>query len=406
MGLFKKNTNNSDDISKKNKSKNDNVKSISDIAYSTSVSQQGDPIVLMAALKNLYSSFEKKCREDENLQEEMRKPIREKIEKIEKEILGLSNKRDVYTDQEIKDLKEQIKECQEAISNVDSQPKKYGVDTEVDPTVKTYFNIGVILLTCIGIFLSIFYISASYSAFFKKWEEAENTGFGAKIFDGSAFVNAWQDDITVGLFVTLTFVIFLGLGYLLHIVQKESGRQKWIKFIGLLVITFIFDCILAYKIENEIFELTRVYGESFSLSIAFTKVDFWAIIFSGFVTYLIWGYIFDVTMKNWEKFSPLHVFKREKRNEKKVLEDELKVRKGELNLLNKEIQVQESLLGPLNDELEKVVIPVAEYKNWHDNYTLSWLTGITACSLSENKKEDRKGQCSTISHDFYSQLNS
>ena len=66
---------------------------------------------------------------------------------------------------------------------------------------------------------------------------------------------------------------------------------------------------------------------------------------------------------------------------------------------------QEASKG-LNDELEKVVIPVAEYKNWHDNYTLSWLTGITACSLSENKKEDRKGQCSTISHDFYSQLNS
>ena len=404
MGLFKKKTNNPGDNLQK--SKNDNTRSISEIAYSTSVSQQGDPVVLIAALKDLYSSFEKKCREDENLQEENRKPIREKIEKIEKEILGLQNKRDVYTDQEIKDIKDQIKACQDAISNVDSDPKKYGVDIDVDPTVKTYFNIGVILLSCIGIFLAIFYISASYSAFFKKWEEAEETGFGAKIFDGSAFVNAWQDGITVGLFVTLTFVIFLGLGYLLHIVQKESGRLKWIKFIGLLVITFIFDCILAYKIENEIFELTRVYGESFSLSIAFTKVDFWAIIFSGFVTYLIWGYIFDVTMKNWEKFSPLHVFKREKRNEKKLHEDDLKVKKAELNELDKQTNRQESLLGPLKDELEKIVIPVAEYKNWHNNYTLSWLKGITACSLSENKKDDRKAKCTTISQDFYSQINS
>jgi hypothetical protein len=241
--------------------------------------------------------------------------------------------------------------------------------------------------------------------FFKKWQNAENTGFGAKIFDGNALINAWQDDITTGLFVTLTFVIFLGLGYLLHVVQKEDGKLKWIKFIGLIVITFIFDCILAYKIEKEIFDLTRVYGQEFNLSIAFTKVDFWSIIFSGFVTYLIWGYIFDVTMKNWEKFSPLHVFKRDKRNELKTLQADRKVKKHELDELKKQFKIQEQSIIPLVKELEKVIIPVSEYQNWHSSYLLSWLRGITACSLSNNQKDQRKTQCSTIAKGFLDGLN-
>jgi hypothetical protein len=168
MSLFKRNPTNSG--SNKgggdNQNQEDNKMNLSNIAHSTSVSQQGDPVVFEAALNDLYSSFEKKCREDENLQEEMRKPIREKIEKIEKEILGAKNQISVLTDQELNELNKQITACQEAINNVENDPKKYGVDVNVEPSVKTYFNIGLILLTCIGIFLAIFYISASYSAFF------------------------------------------------------------------------------------------------------------------------------------------------------------------------------------------------------------------------------------------------
>ena len=371
-----------------------------------SKAQEGDPIVFNAALDALYSSYEKQCKADKVLQDKKNEPIRAEISIHEGLKSGYSSKNDVLKNQVLTKTENDIQQCNEAINTVSSDPKKYGLDEDIPPIVKTEFTIGCIILSAIGIFLSIFYISASYSAFFKDWESDQGTGIEAKIFDGDAFVNAWTDGITTGLFVTLTFVIFLGLGFLLHVFQKESSRKKWMKISALLIITFVFDFILAFMIERKVYDLTKtINAEEFGIPLALQKVEFWAIIFAGFVTYLIWGLVFDYTMKKWEEFSPVIIFKRDKRDLLKELKlDQTKVI-NDIGNNETEIERISSQLNKLREDLTNISIPLINYKERHNLYVLGWLTGITACSYNDSEKADKKAQSQVVADNFINNLN-
>tara|TARA_B100000767_G_scaffold266529_1_gene284036 strand:+ start:1283 stop:2512 length:1230 start_codon:yes stop_codon:yes gene_type:complete len=379
--------------------------SFKDQGHRESKEQEGDPIVFNAALNALYSSYEKQCKADKRLQDKKNEPIRAEISNQEGLKAGCSSKNDVLKNQELTKIENDIQQCNEAINTVSSDPKKYGLDEDIPPIVKTEFTIGCIILSAVGIFLSIFYISASYSAFFKDWDSDKGTGIAAKIFDGDAFVDAWTDDITTGLFVTLTFVIFLGLGFLLHVFQKESSRKKWMKISALLIITFIFDCILAYMIEDEVYRLTEtINSKPFNIPLAFQKVEFWAIIFAGFVTYLIWGLVFDHTMKKWEEFSPIIIFKRDKRDLMKELKlDQSKIINDIGNNEN-EIESISSNLNMLREKLTNISIPLINYIERHNLYVLGWLTGITACSYADSEKADKKVKCQVVAENFINNL--
>ncbi len=409
MALFKKNNSGNEKKNEFSNSKTiEEIKiTIKEDGHTLGLSQQGDANVFRAALSDLYTNFQKKCREDENYQEESKKPIRDNIVRLEGEKQGIEKQRDVLKNQELSRIESEINNCENAINEVEGNPKKYGISENVDPTVRTYFTIGCIILAAIGVFLAIFYMSASYSAFFKDWNLDEGEiGLGAKIFDGNAFVNAWQDSPTTGLFCTLIFVIFLGLGFLLHVFQKDESRLRWIKILALLIITFIFDFILAYKIESNIFELTKVYGQVFGILIAFQTIGFWAIIFAGFVTYIIWGLVFDFTMTKWEEFSPIYLFKRKKEKELDKLKRELKTIIKQIKELDQKIIDINPLIEKERESLVKVFIPTSEYKNWHNAFVLGWLTGITSCALSETEKDKRKTECGKIGEEFLNNITS
>ena len=157
----------------------------------------------------------------------------------------------------------------------------------------------------ITIYLIVFYISASYSGFFKTFETTE---LSAAIFDAQALTKAIKDGWLESVFISTIPFAFMGLGYFVHMFQKEK-RTGWIKILGLYIVTFIFDCILAYQIEKKIYDFEKTLNSPpFDLPIAFRKVEFWGIIFAGFVVYIIWGLVFDFIMKEYENFDKIKCF--------------------------------------------------------------------------------------------------
>ena len=87
--------------------------------------------------------------------------------------------------------------------------------------------------------------------------------------------------------------VFLGLGYILHMLNRET-KKSWSKVVGLYVVAFVFDFILAYRIEEHAYNSTKTLtSPPFNIPIALASLDFWMIIFAGFVTYVIWGIVFD-----------------------------------------------------------------------------------------------------------------
>lgn len=123
------------------------------------------------------------------------------------------------------------------ILDLPRNPEKYNVKASKGASAK--FWIGFILLLPISLYLLTFYISTSYSAFFKSFD-AKSTVIQS-VLDAQAFSKAWNEGAIEGAFVTLIPFVFLGLGYLIHMFWENKTRANYIKLGLLFIVTFIFD---------------------------------------------------------------------------------------------------------------------------------------------------------------------
>jgi len=379
---------------------------IESAAQQQCIMQGGNAVSFEAGLKDEYSKFSKTITESEEEQEKLKEGIKqEKITK-ESEKDTLVKQKDQLENKVLADITENIKKCEEAISDSPNNPLKYGISTAPAPSTKTLFYIGCIILAAVGVFLAIFYMSASYSAFYKVWEDESALGLTAKIFDSNAFVKSWAIGVPAGLFVSFTVFIFLGMGVLLHVFQKETGRMKWVKLTTIVIITFLFDCLIAYFIEDNVYQINKTLGSpDFDLAIALQTMGFWIIIFFGFVTYIIWGLVFDFTMDKWEQFSPLLVFQKSKEKEIKILKLEKKEISSKISDLEIEISNYEGKIYVISEKLKVSIIPINRFENIHSAYVKGWIFGIAGCAISEEIKEKRRSDCDEAAKAFISKLN-
>src|SRR5690606_33215386 len=132
-------------------------------------------------------------------------------------------------------------------------------------------------------------------------------------FDGNALAKSIEGGWLEGVFIATIPFAFMGLGYLIHMFQKHKSWTSYIKIAVLFAVTFIFDAILAYQIEKKIYEIQKTPDSPpFDLKIAFSSVEFWGIIFAGFIVYIIWGLVFDFIMKEYDNFDKIKSFIRTK----------------------------------------------------------------------------------------------
>ena len=207
-------------------------------------------------------------------------------------------------DNQIQSLNKKNESLEEQVRDIQRNPEE--ALNDVVGASKVGLVIGLVILVFLTVYLFIFYSSASYSALFKQFEG--NLGVAAAIFDPQALTNAAKDGIPeLILLLTIPFV-FLALGYLIHKFQEDRAWTKWLKIGALLVVTFIFDAILAYSIEKKIYDYncinnTDVPCPEFNLAVAFQEPNFWLIIFAGFIVYVVWGFVFDFVMDAYEKLN-------------------------------------------------------------------------------------------------------
>ncbi|GAA4237545.1 hypothetical protein GCM10022291_24570 [Postechiella marina] len=369
--------------------------------YGASTKASGCSINLGVCLKNLYYSFEDLCRKQLNEQERLKQPYIEEQEKQRTELKKRETALSIYEDQK-NDLISTIDKQKFEMIDVKQNPEVYGIQ-DVDKRPKAQFYIGLGLLLPITIYLFVFYISASYSAFFKNFETDSLT---AAIFDANALKlslsHGWLEAIFI---ITIPFV-FMGLGYLIHMFQKNKKFISYVKLAALLILTFMFDVILAYLIEKKIFDFDRVLGETFSPSIAIESVNFWGIIFAGFVVYLIWGLVFDFVMKEHENVDKIKTFIRGKKEEIKNTE----LKKSDLlikvDIIKQEVTSINGKISELQSKIDGFVFPVKEYLHYHYQYKEGWFQSINeVLALPAKSKDELKTKCETVSLDHLKELN-
>ncbi len=340
--------------------------------YGSSKQAQGNHMVFRACLEDVYMDYKGKCRKDKELQKELNKPYREEKGKQEIELKKRKTAK-ALLEESIKKDEEKILKFKNDIVEVRRNPEAYGL--EVDKKPKAQFYLGLIVLIPITFYLLVFYISASFSAFFKNFDSNELT---AAIFDGHALSKAIEDGWLEGVFVATIPFAFMGLGYLIHMFQKHRGWLPNLKIATLFVITFIFDAILAYQIEKKIYDIEKTLNSPpFDIKIAFTSAEFWGIIFAGFVVYVIWGLVFDFIMKEYDNFDKIKSFIRTKKDDIKNCELNISKLLKKLNPLKEEIAGIQAKIDDLQRIIDGFIFSNKHYLTYHTEYVKGWYLAIT-----------------------------
>lgn len=341
--------------------------------YGAALKAMGAPVNFRACLENLYASFEQQCRDQEIQQKKLKQPYLEEKSRKQSELKNTEAAISIFEEKR-QDVSEQVNAVKHEIENVKHQPEKYGIDSTKKPQAQFY--IGLLLLIPITIYLFVFYISATYSAFFKDFSDDSLT---AAIFDPQAFNKAVEAGWLEGVLVVTIPSVFLGLGYVIHMVQKEKGIKNVLRLIALFIVTFLFDGLLAYQIEKKIYDFNKTLDSlPYNLKIALGEAEFWMIIFAGFVVYIIWGLVFDITMKEHENLDKINGFIKTKREELKHLEISKTEVTEEINTLKKRVVEITGKIVELQAVIDGFIMNLKQYLLYHNQYKEGWFQAVAS----------------------------
>ena len=349
----------------------------------------GSSQALLPKLHAIYMQLMRYIQKDEIKQNERKSKIKQEISTIESKNSNIES--------EIKEAQEKlfheenkIEKIIKDIDNIKENPKIVSGDS----FAKASFWIGLVIITFLTIYLFVFYSSASYSAFFKNFTP-DDTKITQAIFDPQAISKAWIDGFTELIFIMAIPAVFLGLGFLIHKFSEEKGLGKYLKISGLILVTFLFDFIIAYAIVKEIYNI-KIGGlfttqPPMDVSMAFLEVNFWIIIFAGFVVYIIWGLVFDFTMKEYEKMDKVRFAIKNKEQKLAEYKTECKKIKIEISALQTEKNNLQGEIDRLKIQLETYILYFNDVREGINNYFTGWVGYLKSTSSSQNHIQDCEG---------------
>lgn len=258
----------------------------------------GGTAFLPPFLQRVYLSEKEKQAKDEETQRVAKLEIQNKINDKQAELERATNL--------IAEIEDKIQLCLDRIAEWKDKISelKNVVSQGKNKEAKIKMILGCVILIPLTFYLFVFYSSTFYSAFFRNFADG-NIGIGTAMLDPQAIPAAYEQGIGELFFVLTAPVIFLGLGFALHFFALQQNKMKYLKMAAIISVTFIFDCILAYLIGKKIHDVQLIYTDlpPYNLNEAIVDPNIWAIIFCGFVVYIIWGIVFDMAMTAYNDFT-------------------------------------------------------------------------------------------------------
>ena len=326
----------------------------------------GSNTSLKPFLHNVYICEYKKQLRDEEAQERERDRIRREIEQKQND-LELQNR---WLD-ECREKQTTAREKIRALQNEKNELRNRKYEENREARIKLRIGLGIVLLLTAYLFL--FYSSTFYSAFFRSTDASID--LMGLMFDPQALSQALQSGIPELCFVLLAPVIFIGLGFSLHFFSVQKSAWKYLKMAAIIAITFVFDAILAYKIGEYMYNLKRMYDDipPFTLSDAVVDINTWAVIFCGFVVYIIWGIVFDMTMTAYNELDMNRTTIRAIDKQITDLNGNIRKEEAEGRDIRNRIDTITREIGKLRVTLEgKVIISIAEIQAAMSEFFTGW----------------------------------
>jgi hypothetical protein len=364
-----------------------------------------DPIAFNIELKKVMETFKEKVRKDEQEQEKMKQPIRKNLAgwKVEHENIKKGNERII--NEEIPKLKTKIQNLKDQIFEIRRNPEEYQKDK---PNRLSYY-FGIFVFIFLTVYLWIFYTSASYSAFFRKFA-VDDINVANSMFDAEALSKAFNDGTPAFVLVVSMPFIFLSLGFLIHKYMEKEGWKKYIPLFLLITATFAFDYIIAFEIVKKVYDLQAMnkLGDipEYNMGMAFQDINFWLIIFAGFVTYLIWGFLFDKLILMHEQFDVVKMQVKLRESEIKDLDKEILACEKQIKEIQNKMDDLEKRIKEAETELDAVFFRPKDFEHVIYQFASGWMQYIEGgLIINEEKKRNLRSVTKGTIESFLSENN-
>ena len=322
------------------KDKAERVKSFKDFGFKRAGQNLGNSLSLKSHLNWIrdghFVDETFNGNEEQLLRQQAENKIQSKVEekeKIEGDKKTASEVSKPALEHKIKDLNDEIQQ-----TRIDLADKT--LQTGYEP-IKFYMYGTLVLI--LSFYLLFFYASTIFAAFFRNNGSLIATAGGdiALYLDSIFDVKGIFTPSPVLLIVYLGAFLFFAIGLIPHNIEGKNKSY----FVGLSLFgALVADSMLAYKIDLGIHNLKIMAGVSDADWHYYTSINFYLVLLFGFAAYLVWGYMFEMMLKEKTKKSA---------DIKAAII--IKGLKEEISLLRIEMSILESKIIELETQLKSVV---------------------------------------------------
>ena len=351
------------------------VKNFTDYAFRKAGLNNGDPFSLMTHLTWIKDGH--LIEEGHNSQEQSlrKRNIESQIEDKLDEKTKLEHEADGALTINKPDLQTKIKEHESDIQQVK-------IDLANDKLITGYESIRfwmycalTILLTA---YLIFFYASSIYSSFFRNPQSLiANAGNDIAMLLDSIFDPMGIFTVSPALlFSYLGAFVFFAIGMAPHIfLNDKEDKYRNIKAISIIVFAFIADSLIAYKIDKGLHDLKVMAGIPDADWKFYLSINFYLVLLFGFVAYLIWGFMYEMLIKEKSKKNPdikANILIKELKKQILVLKDEIVKIEEKIKELESKIQILTQQIDKLKRNLEVAMQNPDELSRNLTSFYLGW----------------------------------
>lgn len=347
----------------------------------------GNKTALSPYLHKVFNYIYNEQAQNVELQEQAKANTQAEIDRKNRHI-ALTNQKIDSANSNIDSLNSKINGLKEEQQEIKASKEKVNKEQRIK------LIIGIIILIPLTFYLFLFYSSTFYSAFFR--DPSSITDVMNSMFDANAIVNAYSAGIAELGFVLSAPIIFMGLGFVLHFFSVQEGRTKYLKMAAILLVTLMFDCILAYKIGEQMHTLgimTGAYpiGQEYTVNMAVHDINTWAVIFCGFIVYVIWGIVFDMCMSAYNRLDLNKTRLENIKQELDACDARIKEEKDNIQSFNQEIADTQSDISKLMTKLgHEVFIDYAAIRTEMNNFFSGWIKMMKILSIDQTSMDESR----------------
>lgn len=287
------------------------------------------------------------------------------------------------------------------IKELNDEIQQTKIDLENDKVETGYHAEKYIMYTGLTVLLSFyllfFYASVIYASFFRNAGTILKTAgddialYLDSIFDVKGIFTASP----VLLIVYLGAFLFFAIGLIPHNIEGKNKKLN----IGLAIFgAFIADSLMAYKIDLGIHDLKVMAGIADADWSFYSSINFYMVLLFGFCAYLVWGYMFEMMLKEKGKKTgdvKANLIIKGLKEEIKDLRSELQIVESKIIELETQIKNILAQLEQLKKDLEgRMLNPDVLSQNLTSFY-MGWRQYLNGTDLAPEK-----AKCEEIFNDF------